>query len=52
MKWGQWFLALLGLVLGALLVYWWMEIRLLPTLRVSHTIGKGNSVELDWIEVR
>lgn len=51
MKWGRYLLALLGLTLGALLAYWWMEIRLIPTLRLSHTVGKGNSVELDWIEV-
>ena len=52
MKRGPVILAVLGLALGALLVYWWMELRVLPTLRFSHTIGKGNAIDLDWIELR
>lgn len=44
-------IALLGLALGAFFVYWWMEIRLLPTLRISHTIGRGNRIDLEWIEI-
>ncbi len=51
MKWGRWLLVLLGIVTGAFLVYWWMEIRMFPTLRISHTLGKGNEVSIEWIEV-
>ncbi|HLV44533.1 MAG TPA: hypothetical protein VKY39_06225 [Aggregatilineales bacterium] len=51
MKWMRVLIAALALALGAFFVYWWMEIRLLPTVRISHTIGKGNRIDLDWIEI-
>jgi hypothetical protein len=52
MKPGRILLVILGATVGALLVVWWFNDRRIPTLQLSHTIGKGNSVSLDWIELK
>ena len=51
-KWGRLLLAVAGIVAGGLLVYWWVNDRRVPTLRVSHTIGRGNDVEIEWIRIK
>lgn len=43
---------ILGATLGTLLVVWYVRVRKLPTVRVSYTLGKGQAVDLDWIELR
>lgn len=52
MKWGRFALATLGLFTGALLMVWWMNDRRIPTLRFSHTLGRGSEVGIDWIEIK
>ena len=41
----------LGLILLGLTV-WWIYDRRVPTVRVSYTLGKGRSVDIDWINLR
>ncbi len=52
MKWGRLLLATLGVIAGALLIMWWLNGRQIPTLRVSHTVGRGTEVHIDWIEIK
>ncbi len=53
MRWGRLLLiVVLGAAFGALFAVWWVNGRRIPTLRVSHTLGKGSQVALEWIEIR
>lgn len=52
MKWWRLFAILLGAIVGALVVVWWIYDRRLPTMRYSYTVGKGSSVGLEWIELK
>ena len=52
MKWERLLLATLSVIAGALLILWWLNDRRIPTVRVSHTLGKGSEVSLDWIRIK
>ncbi len=52
MKWGRILLATLGVIAGVLIMLWWINGHRIPTLRVSHTIGKGSEIAVDWIEIK
>ncbi len=53
MKWERLLLIVaLGALFGALFAVWWVNGRRVPTLRVSHTLGRGSQVGLEWIEIK
>jgi hypothetical protein len=52
MKWGRVVFATLGVVAGTLLILWWVNGRRVPTLRFSHTLGRGNEVSIEWIQIK
>lgn len=52
MKPGRMLLIVFGATVGALFAVWWFSDRRVPTLQFSHTIGEGNAVSLDWIELK
>lgn len=45
-------LLILGVVVGVMLLRWYLNGQRLPTLRFSYTLGKGGGVDWDWIELR
>ena len=40
------------MLMGTLAIVWWTRNRRIPTLKFSYTPGKGESIELDWIQLR
>ena len=51
-KWMYFTLSALGAAATAFLVMWWINDRRIPTLRISHTVGQGNDVSVEWIQLK
>ncbi|GAB4481567.1 MAG: hypothetical protein Kow00124_29470 [Anaerolineae bacterium] len=49
---GRIFVMVIGVMIGVLVAVWLANDRRIPTLRVSHTLGKGSEVSIDWIQIR
>ncbi|MGF1506526.1 MAG: hypothetical protein GYB64_03675 [Chloroflexi bacterium] len=52
MKWMPRAALVIGVMLGLGLAIWWLQERRVPTLRVSHTLGRGSDVTVEWITLR
>lgn len=52
MKLGQTIILFMVVMIGGLMLVWWVRWHRLPTLRLSYTIGKGGDLGLDWIDLR
>jgi hypothetical protein len=51
-RWWRLVLIIIGSAMGAFVVVWWISDRRVPTLRFSHTIGRGNDVNVEWIRIK
>lgn len=51
-RWWQVLLAIIAAIAGVFLVAWWLNDRRVPTLRFSHTLGRGNDVSIEWIQIK
>jgi hypothetical protein len=45
-------LLIVGITLSTLCLIWWTRFHRLPTLRFTFVIGKGGSVDVDWIDLK
>ena len=52
MRLGRVMLLVVGITISTLFLIWWVRFHRVPTLRFTFTIGKGGSVDIDWIDLR
>ncbi len=52
MKWNRLLLPAVGVALGGLRAVRWCRGRRVPTVRVSHALGGGSDVSIEWIEIK
>jgi hypothetical protein len=52
MRFGRMALLAVGIALITVAIYWWVRLHRVPTLRFTFVVGKGASVDLDWIDLK
>ncbi len=51
-RFGRVALVVVAITLMTMAIYWWVRLRRIPTLRFTFVLGKGASLDLDWIDLR
>jgi hypothetical protein len=52
MRFGRVALVVVAITLMTIALYWWVSLRRIPTLRFTFVVGKGGTIDVDWIDLR
>ena len=52
LRFGRVALVVVAITVMTMAIYWWVRLRRIPTLRFTFVLGKGATLDLDWLELR
>ena len=52
LRFGRVALVVVAITMMTMAIYWWVRLRRIPTLRFTFVLGKGATLDLDWLELR
>lgn len=52
LRFGRVALVVVAITLMTMAIYWWVRLHRIPTLRFTFVLGKGATLDIDWLDLK